>query len=488
MFLRKLARKTWRYFETFVTDKDHWLPPDNFQEHPVAVIAHRTSPTNMGLALLANLAAYDFGYLPSGALIERTATALQTMIALDRWQGHFYNWYDTLTLKPLAPGYISSVDSGNLCGHLLTLRPGLIALVDQKILTSSTLEGLIDTMGVIMDAAESASPQLLQLRRDIDSAYDSRPLTVTALRDSLQKLELSSAALCSSAMRLTIDAADSAASASVELDEWITALHWQCRSALDELDFLIPWAQRPIAAAGVQQQLLNDLQVLPGFFSMPTLRELSLLDGRLSAKLGVISDQMIAPDAAQWLAELQRMVVIASQRALARIATIESLAQQAGEFASVDYSLVYDDARHLMAVGYNAELHQRDSGHYDLLASEARLASFVAIAQGKLPQESWFALGRLLTPAGGDSILLSWSGSMFEYLMPMLVMPSYENTLLDQTCLAMVKRQIAYGSSRGVPWGISESGYNTVDAALNYQYRAFGVPGLGLKRGLAEGV
>ena len=126
------------------------------------------------------------------------------------------------------------------------------------------------------------------------------------------------------------------------------------------------------------------------------------------------------------------------------------------------------------------------SGYYDLLASEARLCTFVGIAQGQLPQDSWFALGRLLTTAGGEPILLSWSGSMFEYLMPLLVMPTYENTLLDETCRAAVERQIEYAKKRGVPWGMSESGYNMIDVHLNYQYRAFGVPGLGLKRGLAE--
>ena len=152
----------------------------------------------------------------------------------------------------------------------------------------------------------------------------------------------------------------------------------------------------------------------------------------------------------------------------------------------MEYDFLFDKARHLLAIGYNVSERRRDSSYYDLLASEARFSSFVAIAQGQLPQESWFALGRLLTTAGGEPILLSWSGSMFEYLMPLLVMPTYENTLLDQTCKAAVERQIEYGKKRGVPWGISESGYNAIDVHLNYQYRAFGVPGLGLKRGLAE--
>jgi hypothetical protein len=176
----------------------------------------------------------------------------------------------------------------------------------------------------------------------------------------------------------------------------------------------------------------------------------------------------------------------ASRQARARIAAIERLALQCGELARMEYDFLFDTRRHLLAIGYNVGERRRDSSYYDLLASEARFSSFVAIAQGQLPQESWFALGRLLTTAGGEPILLSWSGSMFEYLMPLLVMPTYDHTLLDQTYKAAVARQIEYGKERAVPWGISECGYNAIDVHLNYQYRAFGVPGLGLKRGLAE--
>ena len=152
-FLRKLSRKTWAFFETFVGPEDHWLPPDNFQEHPAPVVGHRTSPTNIGLALLANLSAYDFGYISTGRLIERTARAFHTMEGLERHRGHFYNWYDTQSLKPLPPLYVSTVDSGNLAGHLLTLRPGLLALPDQQILGGQLLEGLSDTLGILVDAS-----------------------------------------------------------------------------------------------------------------------------------------------------------------------------------------------------------------------------------------------------------------------------------------------------------------------------------------------
>jgi len=176
---------------------------------------------------------------------------------------------------------------------------------------------------------------------------------------------------------------------------------------------------------------------------------------------------------------------VSSSSSRERNAIIERLVVQAYDFAKMEYDFLLDKKSRLLTIGFNASEHRQDVSHYDLLASEARLAVFVAISQGQAPQESWFALGRLLTSTGGDPVLMSWSGSMFEYLMPLLVMPTYENTLLDQTYRASVKRQIAYGESRGVPWGVSESGYNTMDAHLNYQYRAFGVPGLGFKSGLA---
>ncbi|MDP2706452.1 MAG: glucoamylase family protein, partial [Burkholderiales bacterium] len=192
------------------------------------------------------------------------------------------------------------------------------------------------------------------------------------------------------------------------------------------------------------------------------------------------------PEEREWLDELRRHIAAASRHAQERITAIEHLALLLSELAAMEHDFLYDKARHLLAIGYHVGERRLDSSCYDMLASEARLSSFVAIAQGQLPQESWFALGRLLTTTGGEATLLSWSGSMFEYLMPLLVMPTYENTLLDQTYQAAVKRQIAYGKRRGVAWGMSECGYNMVDAALNYQYRAFGVPGLGLKRGLVE--
>jgi cyclic beta-1,2-glucan synthetase len=475
LFLRQLSRKTWAFFETFVGAEDHWLPPDNYQEHPVAVVGHRTSPTNMGLALLANLSAYDFGYISGGQLIERTVNAFSTMESLERHRGHFYNWYDTLSMKPLQPTYISTVDSGNLAGHLLTLRPGLLGLPDQKILGTRWLDGLSDTLRVLLDitggARGTAQVQLAQFQKDLASASDSRPTTLPATRRCLDRLAASAAKVAGS-----LDA-DPESSGRGEKG-WARALARQCQAVLDELTFFVPWILLPAPP--------NRLSDFRGFDEIPTLRELARFDVELIPAIDQRFGSDVTLEEREWLGKIRLLVMESSQRANARIEAIERLALQSSEFARMEYDFLFDKARHLLAIGYNVGERRRDASYYDLLASEARLSTFVAIAQGQLPQESWFSLGRLLTIIGGEPLLLSWSGSMFEYLMPLLVMPTYENTLLDRTYKAAVQGQIAYGRKRGVPWGISESGYNAIDVHLNYQYRAFGVPGLGLKRGLAD--
>jgi cellobiose phosphorylase len=481
LFLRKLSRKTWTFFETFIGPEDHWLPPDNYQEHPTAVVAHRTSPTNMGLALLANLSAYDFGYISAGKLIERTAKSLHTMEGLERHQGHFFNWYDTQTLKPLPPLYISSVDSGNLAGHLLTLRPGLVELADHKILGARWLEGLSDTLRIAIDAALStpagavakgdAPARLSELLEDLSSVIRSQPTTLMAWRLHLDRLATSVAAVVADG-----DALDGDPESQVRW--WTRIFAGQCQDASDELTFLAPWT-----ALGPSADFPADFADLD---AIPTLRELAALDTTLLPIIERRPGAALPSEESAWPGKLKRLVTEASQRARTRIAAIKGLALLSDALARMEYDFLFDEARQLLAIGYNVGERRRDSSYYDLLASEARFSSFVAIAQGQVPQENWFALGRLLTTAGGEPILLSWSGSMFEYLMPLLVMPTYEHTLLDQTCKAAVTRQIEYGKKNSVPWGISECGYNAIDVHLNYQYRAFGVPGLGLKRGLAE--
>ncbi len=476
LFLKTLSRKTWAFFETFIGPEDHWLPPDNYQEHSDPVVAHRTSPTNMGLALLANLSAYDFGYVSAGQLLDRTDKALRTMEALERHRGHFYNWYDTESLKPLPPLYISTVDSGNLAGHLLTLRSGLLGLTDHKIVGTRLFEGLSDTLGIVVDAAAAtpekyAPAQLAQIQQDLESATRSYPTTLMALRRCLDRLATSAAEFVAG-----IEALD--AGAENQLGRWARAFAGQCRDTLDELMSLAPWTEL------LSSQ--NHLGDFPDLDEIPTLRELAALDVKVLPPIEQQLSSAAPSEESARLDELQRLITAASRHARTRMAVIKGLALQCDALARMDYDFLFDEKRHLLAIGYNVGEHRLDGSYYDLLASEARFSSFVAIAQGQLPQASWFALGRLLTVAGGEPILLSWSGSMFEYLMPLLVMPTYGDTLLDQTYRAAVGRQIAYGRSHGRPWGISESGYNAIDVHHNYQYRAFGVPGLGLNRGLAD--
>ncbi len=299
----RYARYHWAYFERFATAETHWLIPDNFQDDPLPVVAMRTSPTNIGLQLLATVSARDLGFLSTGEMVERLEAIFASMDRMDRLRGHFFNWYDLHDLRVLAPAYVSTVDSGNLAGHLIALRQACLGLQD-----------------------------------------------------------------------------------------------------------------------GTE------------------------LDARLA-----------------------------------------SLAERAYTFAmAMDFSFLYDPRRKLLAIGYQHETHTLDESYYDLLASEARLASFIAIAKRDLPVEHWFRLDRTLTRTDGETALISWSGSMFEYLMPTLVMRTYPSTLLDQTCRAAVQRHIRHGAAHDVPWGVSESAYNVRDRHLTYQYRAFGVPDLALKRGLGR--
>ena len=483
-FLRITARKTWHFFETFVTAEENWLPPDNFQEIPTPITAQRTSPTNMGLALLANLAAQDLGYLSGGGLIRKTHDTLAAMQRLDRHRGHFYNWYGTRTLRPLEPLYVSSVDSGNLAGHLLTLGSGLREQAGKPIYTPQIFIGLCDTVNVLRSLAPD-SPALVSLAAELECA-PSDPQTAFALLE-----------------RATAQAAAIAASMSQgeeAMRDWSETLHRSCKEHLEELRFLAPWASLPVSLFSLRDEesltvkarssdsklkeeedfrASTPVALEEGFeklCSARTLREVAMLDSLHSQ----ITPDGISPS------ELCHFLREASDHARQRLLALETLAQQCDELAAMDFTFLFDSARDLFSIGCNITERRCDISFYDLLASEARLCSYVAIALGQVPQDHWFSMGRLLVASRGEPILVSWSGSMFEYLMPMLVMPNYENTLLDHTCRAAVQQQMDYGKLRGVPWGVSESGYNRTDAQLNYQYRAFGVPGLGLKRGLAE--
>ncbi|MES2128409.1 MAG: glucoamylase family protein [Pseudomonadota bacterium] len=447
-FLHTLARKTWSFFETFVTADENWLPPDNMQEHPSSVVAHRTSPTNIGMSLLASLSAWDFGYVTTGQLLARVGNTFRTLARMERYQGHFYNWYDTLTLQPLHPMYVSSVDSGNLAGHLLTLAPGLGALADTPIVSVRTLEGIATTLAVVQGSAVEPAPALKSALQAMQAAL--APERQREAAASLPAMADRLDALCN-----CVDAVQEAIAPATSplLQGWTDRLALHCHCAREELMSLAPWLR---SGEPPEARLAR----------VPTLRELATLE---------------APDG-----PMAALVEQGREVARVRLSEINRLAGQARQYAEMEFGFLYNSTTKLLAIGYNVSDRRLDTACYDLLASEIRLCSFVAIAQGQLPQEHWFALGRQLCIVANAQVLLSWSGSMFEYLMPLLVMPSFPSTLLDQTYRSVLAAQIDYGKQRDVPWGISESGYNTVDASLNYQYRAFGVPGLGLKRGLGD--
>ena len=469
IFLRHAARKIWYFFETFVTAQENWLPPDNFQEIPIPTTATRTSPTNIGLALLANLAARDFGYLSGGGLVRRTQDTFATLQKMERYRGHFYNWYETRTARPLLPLYVSSVDSGNLAGHLLTLGSGLREEADAKILTPQVFAGLRDTVQVLRGLARE-NTALAALDAELGR-------TPGGLREAFSWLQ--SAAAQTAALETAF------AGSGEEMKGWSQKLKQNCEEQLADLLFLAPWLRSAVRSGQAGPRFAQ----VPGTGAVedpaekialldrsPTLREISTLDQSLAP--------LLAGDPAQ--VEFVRCLGEAAAHARERLQILETLAAQSDQMAAMDFTFLFDTTRDLFSTGFNVTERRPDFGFYDLLASEARLCSYVAIALGQVPQDHWFSLGRLLVGSQGKPVLISWSGSMFEYLMPMLVMPNYENTLLDHSCRAAVQQQIEYGKLRGVPWGISESGYNRTDVHMNYQYRAFGVPGLGLKRGLAE--
>ncbi len=499
VFLRRNARRIWNFFETFVGPSDNWLPPDNYQEQPLGRIAHRTSPTNIGLSLLANLSAYDFGFITANRLLERTGHTLATMSRMDRFRGHFYNWYDTRTLAILRPAYISSVDSGNLAAHLLVLASGLREVAEAEIILPQFYSGLRDSIELaVSDAGRPELPivtALEQLRGKLGEAAKQPPRAPWEIRRLLGDLSVLAWKL--------ISEWEKAHPNEGKIRKWLEYFRDQCLEATRELDEIAPWAEALIDKP--------EWRVHPELGRLPSYMEAVSLSVRLqAARMDDSAETPGAPPpaaAANGAAanadgtpepagnadsamenkhlpihpDLVLLLQKGAEHASSRLADLQQAVIILEDFANLDFEFLYDKAKRLLSIGFNVDERRLDQSYYDLLASEARLAAYLGVAQHKLPQESWFAMGRLLTVTGRRPLLISWSGSMFEYLMPMLVMHSYEGTLLDENCKAAVLAQIDYAAEKKVPWGISESGFNLLDADQNYQYRAFGVPQLGLK-------
>ncbi len=518
-FLRKIARRTWSFFDRYVAAADHYLPPDNVQEVPDERVAPRTSPTNIGLLLLSNLSARDFGYITLGQVLDRSGRTLDTCRRLERHEsGHFYNWYDTRRLEPLTPRYVSAVDSGNFIASLGVFERGLLGLIDEPAIPRQSWPGMADSIRVLLDTcrgreivrlpgneAEGApEPQkfalpsnleqrLQQIADDLAGRDDQvgGPSKMSGVKLLLQKLSIAAS-----------EAVDATRNAPEEHRRWAHEVERQAARFAEELHHLCPWVDlvgpsRPYHPSDLasQERLRLIDETLLKLESYPTLRQVA--DIRHTAVPAAealrreVDTATLRPHAdLPYFERLSRILRDAAERAQSRIDSLERLADIAADLAKAEWTELYDRGRRLLHIGYDCRERRPDPGHYDLLASEMRLGSFALVAAGVLPEEHWFALGRSITQAGPHPTLLSWSGSMFEYLMPRLVMPDFEGTLLDEACRGAVERQIEYartnGIRPGVPWGVSESGYAAVDAELTYQYRPFGVPGLGFKRGLGE--
>ena len=502
--LRSTSRRTWRFFEKFIADADHWLPPDNFQEDPKPVVAHRTSPTNIGLCLLSNFCARDLGWIGTEEAAERLEATCRTLGQLELYRGHFYNWYDTVRLAPLEPKYVSSVDSGNLAGHLLVTSRGCHDLAESATIEPAILSGIGDAIALlreslagITDAKRTHTVTRKQLSNAIDAmAMACEPRPILALDWASRFVDLREKAQTISDVAQTL-AQELGEPPDSDLRAWADAARACVESHLRDARILLPILRledryvRALAESAPGKYPEWDA-IEAYFHSMPTVanapecfesaaRELAALREKSAAQPTQNSGLLTRIDAMKAALEGAAKDGAALAKRLLGVAHVAE-----NFFSGMDFRFLYDEPRKLFSIGFRPGDGTLDASCYDLLASEARLTSFIAIAKGEVPSAHWFRMGRALTPVGRGAALISWSGSMFEYLMPALVMRSPEESMLSQTYEQVVYRQMEYGEERGVPWGISESAFNVRDIDFTYQYSSFGVPGLGLKRGLSE--
>ncbi len=478
LLLRQVARRTWRFFSSFVSADTCWLPPDNYQVSHQSRLAMRTSPTNIGLWLTSTLGAGDCGYLTVNQVVDKLSASIDSICRLERYQGHLLNWYDIRTLAPLEPRYVSTVDSGNLLGSLWVLEQGLNELLHQPLLGTTAFTGLADTAEILKHeliqsgTGSACLPSLETLLRD----WHSPPSAVVDQLDLQRRMvqELSSIVTDAGGNPWAAELAEQATAWQVNTERYLGWIEILAEKTGEEL---VPLGER--ACAAIRQDLAQAPSLaalahdrIEAMTIVRRLREQSLpAESVLSAWL----DRLLAAFAtAQWLAG----ETLAMAERL--IETVHDLS------AGMDMRFLYESRRKLFTIGYNVTMSRLDDSNYDLLASEARLGSFLAIARGDVPLEHWFSMSRPYGAVGRRRVLLSWTGTMFEYLMPLLFQRSYDNSLLDKAAREAVAVQIAYGRSHNVPWGISESAFADLDLEKTYQYKAFGVPILGLKRGLEE--
>ena len=517
--LRLDTRRIWAFFENYVGPRDHWLPPDNVQEYPEEKVAHRISPTNEGLFLISALVARDFGYLSIGSLVSLWERNLAQWQQFDRYEGHFYNWYDTATLEALMPRYVSTVDSGNLAACLLTLDCGIEELLRSPVVDSFLQSGIEDTVAMITESAEQLH---LEADKRTHDAWQRFAVVLSQLESVKFDLKGQPRQWLLASQRWQMLRGQIAEN----LESLSTAIHGTSPALLSQIRLLLDWLEK------VSQEILDFYPWLPLLQAdfITTTRPDATTEHRLrwlpdnsdcasvsetiwetlSAATSPIEIQKLIEKSRPAIEQLRQTINQSAdaenrERALEWLEQITAAIRSGADFAelldhrlrsiatqsetmamAMDFGALFNPQRKLFSIGYNLETGRLDGSHYDMLCSEARLASFLAIAKGDVESRHWFRLGRQMTYAAGQPALLSWGGTMFEYLMPHLFQKTYTDSILAQSCRAAVARQKEYGRQRGVAWGISECAFGALAANSDYHYRSFGVPGLGLKRGLSK--
>jgi cellobiose phosphorylase len=483
-FLRAVARRTWRYFDEFVGPQTSWLPPDNVQETPTREIFMRTSPTNIGLSMLATVSANDFGYITIDDFIERNLRTFETLGRLERFEGHLFNWYDLSSLEPLRPRYVSAVDSGNLLASLWTFKASCEELAARPLLDESALRGLADALSVLRQIApnqKEGERPLAVLR--LDRLTRSKP---TNLEEIIQRIRAAQELAQELLLHYRGQGTDPRRYWAEQISKQVAAWNGVIDKYLRPVEILMePPAQLMSLGEATHE---SRREALAATFSLRNIA--------IESIAGLVpllpfyqrrEDQEISRDVREWLDLLVAEVDRSRRNASEQLAQLDELIAESRELEEgVGLRFLYDEERRIFAIGYQVAERRLDTSFYDLLASEARLTSFLAIARGEVPVEHWWALSRPFGSAYRRLPLLSWSGTMFEYLMPLLFTHTHENSLLDRACYDAVHCQIGYGRQNRIPWGISESAFSAIDRHNVYQYRAFGVPALALKRGQDE--
>ncbi|MDV4150698.1 glucoamylase family protein [Clostridium sp. AL.422] len=441
-FIREMSRRIWAYYEDFVNEENNYLAPDNYQEKPYKGVAYRTSPTNIGMGLISNVVAYDLGYLSIGEVIYRLELILDGMRGLEKYKGHYLNWYDTKTKLSLWPRYVSTVDSGNLLGYLWIIKEEILSFRNKPIIREKEISSLKDTYELIR-------------KDDKDEVYD-------GLLDDIEIKEYKNILVEElNKVKSKLDNSKNDSEGKVKENYWLKKLEKELEYKIDFYEFIFD---------GIEKILVDRLND----YKIPTLLQIVDILEDIKEASGDEFKEILDKKIIKLKEFDERLLVLASE--------IDSIMDD------MKFDFLYSRDRGLFSIGFNVEEKSLGNSYYDLMASEARIASLLTIARGEIPKDHWYNLNRNMSRPFGFKTLASWSGTMFEYFMPFQLMKSFDNTIWSLTYSSVLNGQIAYGQKKDIPWGISESAYYVFDINQNYQYKAFGVPGIGLKRGLEDEV